>query len=67
MVALPWQIIVAFVALFGVNLLLSHFRKTDCDERIEAAKRQQHRDTQATYRDAYKAGWDQGKQDGSDA
>lgn len=63
MIELPWQIIVAFVALFGFNLLLQHLRHTSCEERVEAAKRQVQRDTMATYRAVYNTAREQGKND----
>ena len=63
MIYLPWQIIVAFIALFAFNLLLQHLGKSNCEERIELAKRQTQRDTMAVYRATYQAGIEQGKND----
>jgi len=62
-ITIPWEIIVAFIALFGLNLMLQHWRKSDCDDRIEAAKRQTQRDTMALYRETYQTGIEQGKND----
>lgn len=63
MINLPWQIIVAFVGLFALNLLLQHLRRQNCEERIEVAKRQTQRDTMAVYRETYQTGIEQGKND----
>ena len=64
MISMPWQIVVAVLALVGVSQLIHHLRRVDCDERIRAEKNQQHRDTMAVYRDAYTKGWRQGRNDG---
>ncbi len=63
MIQLPWQIIAASIALFGLHLIIGYLRRTNCDERIEVAKRQQHRDSISIYREAYLAGWVHGDQD----
>ena len=63
MIQLPWQIIAVFIALFGLHLIIGYLRRTNCDERVEVAKRQQHRDSMAIYREAYLAGWVHGDQD----
>jgi hypothetical protein len=63
---LPWQIIVAFIGLFAFNLLLQYLRRVNCDERVEAAKRMQHRDTMAVYRQTYQTAWEHGQKDGQD-
>ena len=52
-IEVPWQIIVAFIALFALNLLLNYLKRQNCDERVEAAKRQERRDTMANYRNTY--------------
>ena len=66
MISLPWQLIAVFVASFSLHLVLCHFRKANCDDRVEAAKRQQHRDTMAIYRDGYCLGWEHGKADSAE-
>lgn len=56
MITLPWQIAAAFIALFAVYMILNYLRRSDCDERVEMAKRDQHRETMHSYRDGYKRG-----------
>ena len=63
MITMPWQIAVACICVLMVAQVLRHLRHTDCEERIRAAKTQQHRDTMANYRDGYKSGWQHGKAD----
>lgn len=63
MIELPWQIIAAFIALFGLHMIIGYLRRQNCDERVEVAKRQQHRDSMAIYREAYLAGWVNGAKD----
>ena len=64
MISVPWQIVVAALALVGIGQLIHHLRHVDCDERIRAEKNQQHRDTMAVYRDAHTKGWKEGFKDG---
>ena len=65
MIELPWQVIASLVGLVALSLVLSHLKKTNCDERVETAKRQQHRDTMASYRDSYQRGLWHGSHDQS--
>ena len=58
MITLPWQIAAAFVALFAVHMVINYLRRSDCDQRVELAKRDQHRETVHAYRDGYKRGWE---------
>jgi hypothetical protein len=61
MVELPWQIVASFVALFGLQLILTHLRKRNCEELIDAEKRIQHQFTMRTYREGLEMGLSDGK------
>ena len=63
MITLPWQVIAGFIALFGLSMIINYLKKTDCDERVEAARREERRDTMAAYRQVYNTAREQGKND----
>lgn len=63
MIALPWQIIAAFVGLFAVYMVLNYLRRTNCEEKVDLAKRQTQRETMSIYRDTYNAAWQHGTED----
>lgn len=65
MITLPWQIVAAFVALFGLYMILNFLKRANCDEKIELAKRQTQRDTMHTYRETFQAAWREASEDAS--
>ena len=62
MIALPWQVVAAFIGLLGVQMVLGYLRRSECQERIDLAVREVTREARvdrqrdrSEYRDIYLA------------
>lgn len=60
---ITWQIPAALIGLCGLQMLLSHLRHKDCEDRIETACITAKRNERAAYREAYLSGLVDAKQD----
>ena len=61
MISIPWQIVAAFIALFGLTQVLHYLKKVRCGELIETEKRIQHQFTMRVYRDGFLKGLNDGE------
>lgn len=63
MISLPWQLPAAMLALLGLAMCLQHFKRESCTERIELAKREAARNATNAYRESYRTGILEARQD----
>lgn len=53
---IPTPVVIAVVVWIVASKVLDYLRKTDCDERVWAARQQGSREAMSIYRDAYLSG-----------
>lgn len=55
MIYLPWQIVVAFIGWAVVTQVMAHLKKVDCQERIDAGRRDERRFALAAYQEIFRS------------